>query len=489
MAEPGFFSKEAGWARRKWLDQTLADVFAPVGDTLSYYAGPELTQTAKSAGRFLGMMNPINDVEQATLDGARMLAPGRTPGQRFSDGVSMITNVATVVAPVVAAKIGKVPADDLAEFVMDAFTGLGVKVNADEAAAYVKKFVANEDGSFPMDFVAPRNLKSSMSPPTPEEAAMLEAIDPQKAMSRKILTLAQTGQADDVTYDMLLGMDESYLNRIYDLPLDPGSRVARGQEMGFPVSLSDTGAVDIEDPLFHAKRGRPNIPVDEALSDPLLQFQGPGLDAGMPEKRPHGGWPEVSRFNTTFLTTDPDFADSWLNVNHLGTPQYDPGATTLKVTTNANRTWNPFNESHADAVRNAAHAANYRYMPGTQLNSELDRMVENTRRIGDWESIESPQHLKAMYDAGYDSFLTSERPIGTRYHSDLGDLFSEREEGWQSAVNLGVFDPSQIRAPTARFDPRFKNSRWLTMGVAPLAYSLGEALSTPEPDLKGPSGG
>jgi hypothetical protein len=109
-----FLSQEAGQRRREWLDQQAAGV----ANALSYYLGPELSQSGGHVVNALAFMNPVQDVGDA-------MAAGR-------DGryVDMLTNTASAVAPVIggyaAKRVNPQMVDDAAQWLQDAVMGFSV---------------------------------------------------------------------------------------------------------------------------------------------------------------------------------------------------------------------------------------------------------------------------------------------------------------------------------------------------------------------------
>ena len=107
-----WLSREAGQQRRQQLNNALAQA-------AQYYLGPTGIPQRLNA---LGILNPINDMEQASQNALAMVAPGATGRERFNAGVGMVTDMATAVAPAYAAsRIGP----DGAAAIVDSLTGIG----------------------------------------------------------------------------------------------------------------------------------------------------------------------------------------------------------------------------------------------------------------------------------------------------------------------------------------------------------------------------
>ena len=122
-----FFSKGAGQERRKWLDGKSRGLL----DELQYYLGPgvNVDQTAEA----FSMLNPVNDVYQSMQDAGR------------GDYVGSAINAATALAPVGLYKAaGAGAADDVANVLSDALTGIGMRAQGAMNAG--QKFAGDEFG-------------------------------------------------------------------------------------------------------------------------------------------------------------------------------------------------------------------------------------------------------------------------------------------------------------------------------------------------------
>ena len=191
-----FFSREAGQARRKALE-----------DAISYYIPPEL---AGPLG-LLNELNPVTSVERAGDASGRMLNPSLPFMDRVGATGEMLSNVAGVVAPaMVAGRAGMTAAQALEEGLLG--------ISNSPAGMAASNMIAD-------DF---SGLRLPGSP-----------TDPAAARGQEIMGLLTSRRGADVTDDMLdLGDPvqnarlNEYLYNNYDLPMDALSRMARRAEIG-----------------------------------------------------------------------------------------------------------------------------------------------------------------------------------------------------------------------------------------------------------------
>lgn len=133
-----FFSREAGQARRAALDSALKDA-------ASYYLGP--TGMDARLG-LLGMMNPITDLESAGQNAQRV-------GRGEMDAlVPMITDMATVAAPAIGARVVGGPAVNA---MTDSLLGIGGPTR-EAATDYAKRFAADESGAIKLWHGSPHDF-------------------------------------------------------------------------------------------------------------------------------------------------------------------------------------------------------------------------------------------------------------------------------------------------------------------------------------------
>lgn len=109
-----------------------------MNEDVAHYIPPEL----RSRLNFLGEMTPTAQMGAAMQDSGEMFAPGRTAGERFNSGVSMLTNTAGAVAPMAGAgKYGAKAADAMMDTVM------GFAPMARGAADSAGQFAMDESGA------------------------------------------------------------------------------------------------------------------------------------------------------------------------------------------------------------------------------------------------------------------------------------------------------------------------------------------------------
>jgi len=112
-----------------------------LGGLLNYYLGP--TGIPERLG-VMDMMNPVSDVGRSMTSSQEMLAPGRTPEERFNAGVSMLTDIASVAAPGVATRMA---GGDEAAALAEGLLGFGgqTRQGLDD---WAREFARREEGMF-----------------------------------------------------------------------------------------------------------------------------------------------------------------------------------------------------------------------------------------------------------------------------------------------------------------------------------------------------
>ncbi len=191
-----FFTPEAGQARRKWLDQQA--------EGLVEFVPPELRNWVALGGE----VNPITSMERAGQGAQRIADPNVQGWDKVKAVGDTASNMAAVVAPMVAASRGAVPAANAIE---EALMG----VSSSPAGMAGRQFAADEFGGMNMGG------------------------DAISARGSQIMDMLKAGRGSDVTDAMLdLGdpvqnarLNEWLFNN-YDLPMDAGSRDARAWQMG-----------------------------------------------------------------------------------------------------------------------------------------------------------------------------------------------------------------------------------------------------------------
>ena len=132
----------------------------------------------------------------------------------------------------------------------------------------------------------------------------------------------------------------------------------------------------------------------------------------------------------TFVTRDPDFADSFLGMNRKG--EYEKGSTIYPVAVNLGKHFVPGSKEGKSVIDQ--YISNRGINANTYVGSgEMLTPAENAKRLsqGDWSVMEHPEFLEHLKNSGYDTFTVMEG--GT--------------------PNVGIFDPKNIRGKFAKFNP------------------------------------
>jgi GNAT superfamily N-acetyltransferase len=119
----------------------------------------------------------------------------------------------------------------------------------------------------------------------------------------------------------------------------------------------------------------------------------------------------------TFVTRDPEFAESFLSMNNSG--KVKSGSTMYPVSVNLEKHWDPFT-SEGEALVNEFVQ---KYPNRVNLSRYLKR--------GDWTAVENSDFLNHLKNTGHNTFHVNEGGVN----------------------NIGVLDPSKIRGKFAKFNP------------------------------------
>lgn len=119
----------------------------------------------------------------------------------------------------------------------------------------------------------------------------------------------------------------------------------------------------------------------------------------------------------TFVTRDPEFAESFLSMNNNG--RYKSGATMYPVSVNLGQHWHPDTPEGQELIADFI----AKYPKRVNLEKGLKR--------GDWTAIENSDFLRHLQDTGHDTFHVMEGGI----------------------PNVGVLKPENIRGKFAEFNP------------------------------------
>ncbi len=135
QAEPGFFSREAGQARREWLAKELG-----------YFIPPELRPVMGLANE----INPVASMERAGTSAQTVFDPNAGGWDRVGAGANMLTEMAGVAAPMAMSGKGAVKAADA---ITESLTGLAVLPKAVGA-----DFLADEFGGIKLYHGSPHDF-------------------------------------------------------------------------------------------------------------------------------------------------------------------------------------------------------------------------------------------------------------------------------------------------------------------------------------------
>jgi hypothetical protein len=156
--------------------------------------------------------NPVEGIGSAMRAGSRMMAPDQSYWERIAALGEMASGVASIAAPIAAARSIGVPA---ASAMMEGL--LGGSPTTQAAGDMARRFGMDESGALP-------GAGRGQDLPTPRNEA--------EAMARDILQLRAEGRADEVTDEMMAAADPQYMYSNTPLPMDYASRMARAEEMG-----------------------------------------------------------------------------------------------------------------------------------------------------------------------------------------------------------------------------------------------------------------
>lgn len=148
--------------------------------------------------------------------------------------------------------------------------------------------------------------------------------------------------------------------------------------------------------------------------------------------------PDLATPGVTFVTRDPDFAESFLP----GTSRnvYKSGATMYPVSVNLGKHWDPNTEEGMAAIKN--------YLQTTTRENPSEGLLKR----GDWTEIENPDFLDYLRKQKYDTFHVMEGGI----------------------PNVGIFDPKNIRGKFAKYNPeKAESPDFMKAEGGPVGYAPG----------------
>jgi DNA-directed RNA polymerase subunit K/omega len=134
----------------------------------------------------------------------------------------------------------------------------------------------------------------------------------------------------------------------------------------------------------------------------------------------------------TFVTRDPDFADSFLDMHRKGKTsgasdwEYDKGSTVYPLSVNLGKHFVPGSPEGKVAISEFV----------KNLPADPDAVMSAAKRAellqsGAWDVMEDPRFLQYLRDTGHDTFTVMEGGV----------------------PNVGIFDPKNIRGKFAKFNP------------------------------------
>ena len=154
--------------------------------------------------------NPVEAIGQSMNAGERMMSPNMGGYDRLAALGDMLSGVAGVAGPAVAAGRAGIPA---ATAIIEGL--LGGSPTTQAAGDMARQFGVDESGA----------LRLGADLPSPRNDA--------EAMARDILQLRAEGRAADVTDDMMAAADPQYMYSNTPLPMDYASRMARAEARVF----------------------------------------------------------------------------------------------------------------------------------------------------------------------------------------------------------------------------------------------------------------
>jgi hypothetical protein len=386
--------------------------------------------------------NPIEGIGGSMRAASRMAAPDQSYWDRISALGEMVSGVASIAAPVAAARAIGVPA---ASAMMEGL--LGGSPTTQAAGDMARQFVADESGAVPL-------MGGGTAGPTQEAkqaaenafAAARQAYEnnPVNARGAQIIDMLTSGRADEIT-DQMLDMGDpvlnanlnQYLYRNYDLPMDEASRMERARQMGFSI-----------DPKYHG-----------SFSEDIPAFSGDMLGKRFNNRASKAG---------VWSSTNPDDAEFY-------------GPNTYPVLLGGRYESLP---SMEDMYRDTLGR-----LKSTQAKMERDYM-------GERYSSEAEKRLSRLVD-----IMENDQPPSLYTDIAASNISKAKGKKFEGAVlrggetvqdvspagdNYVTFDPANIRSRFARFDPRLSHLRNLSAGVggAAVLTALGDDAEAGTPEMQ-----
>jgi hypothetical protein len=184
MAEtPGFFSREAGLARRRALDDYL-------NEAADYYLGPTgIPDRLRAVNEFF---NPVAAMEEASLQATRAADPERSVEERLEALAAAGVNTATFGLPALLGMMRAVPKD---QALIQMLLGGG----PDPSGATAGRAVAESDAPYAMRLTGRDQLEdmfgaAAPKATTPNQPAIIRPDDVYRGEGTPRITVRQTDQ-------------------------------------------------------------------------------------------------------------------------------------------------------------------------------------------------------------------------------------------------------------------------------------------------------
>lgn len=167
----------------------------------------------------------------------------------------------------------------------------------------------------------------------------------------------------------------------------------------------------------------------------------PNIEAFDPTKSAKD--PMYTTPKATFVTRDPEFAESFLSMNNSG--KVKSGSTMYPVSVNLGQHWNPGTPEGQEVIQEFI----AQYPKRVNLEKGLKR--------GDWTAIENSDFLEHLKNTGHDTFHVVEGGI----------------------PNVGVLKPENIRGKFAEYNPEeAANPDFMKAAGGTVGYDLGGKVKT-----------
>jgi hypothetical protein len=284
----------------------------------------------------------------------------------------------------------------------------------------------------PISIWMPDQYKQALAEVRAAPKTASKALGHQRAMARNVLGTAEEGVAQTITPQV-------------------ADNLQRYQEAIKAGNLDKNNLEEIHKYIYgdkadqYAKGGKV---VDKVLQEAKEAFKRrftTGFYHGSPSPNikafdPSKGDRSFPTEGVTFVTRDPDFSESFLEMhkNKAGKWEYDKGSTIYPVNVNLGKHFVPGTPEGKEIINQ------YVSKLGPKTSTQLgpDEIVltpqETAHRLtrGDWAVMENPDFLNHLRNTGHDTFHVMEGGI----------------------PNVGIFDPKNIRGKFAKYNPEDADS-------------------------------